>query len=80
MAQEIGKLAEMTTKSTKLISDKLKEINLKARTAVDIVKQSHENMNQGLEFTNLVGTSNEEIVSNSKRVKEIIASLQQKEY
>lgn len=78
VAQEIGKLADMTTKSTKLISDKLKEINVKARTAVDIVNKSHEHMNQGLEYTNLVGTSNEEIISNSKRVKEIISSLQQK--
>jgi methyl-accepting chemotaxis protein len=78
VAQEIGKLADMTTKSTKLISDKLKEINVKARTAVDIVNKSHEHMNQRLEYTNLVGTSNEEIISNSKRVKEIISSLQQK--
>ncbi len=78
VAHEIGKLAEMTTKSTKLISDKLKEINLKARSAVDMVNKSHENMNQGLSYTSQVSASNKNIISNSKRVREVISSLQEK--
>jgi methyl-accepting chemotaxis protein len=78
VAQEIGKLAEMTTKSTKLISDKLKEINLKARSAVDMVNKSHEHMNQGLSYTSQVSTSNKDIIANSKRVREVISSLQEK--
>lgn len=78
VAQEIGKLAEMTTRSTRLISGKLKEINLKAKLAADLVNKSNENMNQGLEFTSQVNRSINEIISNSKRVKEIISSLQAK--
>ncbi|MBL0264802.1 MAG: hypothetical protein IPQ05_13225 [Leptospiraceae bacterium] len=78
VAQEIGKLADMTTKSTKLISDKLKEINLKARSAADIVNRSNESMNEGLAYTNQVSISNENIISNSKRVKDVISSLQTK--
>ena len=78
VAQEIGKLADMTTKSTKLISDKLKEINLKARSAADIVNRSNESMNQGLAYTSQVSVSNENIISNSRRVKDVISSLQTK--
>ena len=68
----------MTTKSTKLISDKLKEINLKARSAADIVNRSNESMNQGLAYTSQVSVSNENIISNSRRVKDVISSLQTK--
>ena len=78
VAQEIGKLADMTTKSTKLISDKLKEINLKARSAADIVNRSNESMNEGLAYTSQVSVSNENIISNSRRVKDVISSLQTK--
>ena len=68
----------MTTKSTKLISDKLKEINLKARSAADIVNRSNESMNEGLAYTSQVSVSNENIISNSRRVKDVISSLQTK--
>ncbi len=78
VAQEIGKLAEMTTRSTHLISGKLKEINQKAKLAVGMVNKSNENMNQGLVFTSQVNQSINEIISNSKRVKEIISTLQEK--
>lgn len=78
VASEIGKLADMTTKSTKLISDKLKEINLRAKSAADIVNQSNESMKEGLVYSSKVNESNQSIVSNSKRVREIISSLQNK--
>ena len=78
VAQEIGKLAEMTTRSTHLISGKLKEINQKAKLAVGMVNKSNENTNQGLVFTSQVNQSINEIISNSKRVKEIISTLQEK--
>lgn len=78
VAEEIGKLAEMTTKSTRIISTKLKEINLKAKQAVDMVNKSSINMEQGLNFTSQVNQSINEIIENSKRVKEVISHLEEK--
>ena len=78
VAEEIGKLAEMTTKSTRIISTKLKEINLKAKHAVGMVNKSSINMEQGLSFTSQVNQSINEIIENSKRVKEVISHLEEK--
>ncbi|HMV45884.1 MAG TPA: methyl-accepting chemotaxis protein, partial [Leptospiraceae bacterium] len=78
VASEIGKLADMTTKSTKLISDKLKEINQKAKHAVDIVNKSNENMREELTYSGQVNKSNQNIVTNSKRVREIISTLEER--
>lgn len=78
VAHEIGKLADMTTQSTRIISSKLKEINLKAKQAVDIVNKSSVNMEQGLSYSSQVSNSINEIISNSKRVKDVISRLEEK--
>ena len=68
----------MTTQSTRIISSKLKEINLKAKQAVDIVNKSSVNMEQGLSYSSQVSNSINEIISNSKRVKDVISRLEEK--
>jgi len=75
VAGEIGKLTEMTTKATKQISDKLKEINAKSNKASELVNYSNQLMKEGLDYTKKIDQSINDIIDTSNDVNSVIDKL-----
>ena len=75
VADEVRKLAERTTVSTKEISEMIKSIQNEASAAVETMNESAEKVENGVNLVNEAGTSLENIVSGINNVTDLVNQI-----
>jgi methyl-accepting chemotaxis protein len=75
VADEVRKLAERTTKSTKEIADMIKTIQLETKNAVESMNKGRTEVESGKVSVRLAGESLSDIIKSSNKVMEIIKEV-----